>query len=453
MSQNLHTPSWLWGVGCGLGLGVVAVVCVLLLNANNNAPIEVPSAVIEFSDPGVDTSLLPTITPAVVEEPFKLPHLNFLPGSIEEDCGLNEFPPHWATDANLRIWEHPQAIESTVCWTALEDHMHAMNPYLWGTTDNRIRPFAVVVLENPLTFERIFADPTGDFTRMQEALSRPECLLEPNQKNWDLKKLCHADAFLNYALINRFCFDEGISTRSRTYYWGKDNPTPEQDRFMWRQDLEDDWVGAKCEELNPTLELTIDEHPVLYELVMSLREEDSRNKTSHTLLIELAARLGDDAAGLTEETVARRNHYYGGNGKKYGRFSWLLSSDDWREFANNKEPPSAARFLRMFNMLAQASGRRADPRDGIQLDWKIVAQRLCTPPYYTNKSWHDALIKDLESDERYAAELLAFREKHDNPKSCLEVVHEIRQSDLKFRPLLDALDKFEQVALELGVYN
>ncbi|MDE0644699.1 MAG: hypothetical protein OXH84_00465 [Gammaproteobacteria bacterium] len=66
--------------------------------------------------------------------------------------------------------------------------MYAINPYHWNDdTDNRA--FAFVVIENPLTFERIFTDPVGDLARVQDALSRSECKLGPDaESNWKLNK-------------------------------------------------------------------------------------------------------------------------------------------------------------------------------------------------------------------------------------------------------------------------
>ena len=452
MSKHPRAPRWLWGLGFGLVIVVVTIVGVLV---HNRTPIAVPSAVGELSTPDVDTSVPPTLTAAGlrVEDSLKLPHLDFPPGSVEEACGLNEYVPYhydgtapWPKSPYNSEWK-VKVFEIPACTEALEAHLSGINPYLWGTTDNLIRPFDFVVLENPLTFGRIFADPNGDFNKIQDALARPECLLQGDETNWELKESCHSDAFLNYALSNRFCFNDGVSYRKRTYYWEEDNPTPEQDRAMWTQRLEDDWVRMKCEKLNPTLELTLEQNPALYELVMSLDQSD-RKKESLELLIELAARLGDYAAGLTEP-AASYSHSYDENGSKYGRFVWLLESDQWSEFTG-KELPSADRFQRVFNMLALVSARRPDPRDEIQFDWELVAQHLCTPPYYNSKRSHEATLKFFEDVKDV---LLAYREEHENPKSCQEVVHEIRQQDNKFAPLLQALDKFEQVALELDVYE
>ena len=189
-------------------------------------------------------------------------------------------------------------------------------------------------------------------------------------------------------------------------------------------------------------------HSELYELVISLRDPaepwskvlaqkiDSKvmsNEWATEVLIELAARLGDDAAGLTHPTFDI-DGWYREDGYKYGRFARLLTSTEWREFAEKKHP-TTDRFLQTFHMLAMVSARRLDPRDEIKFDWEFVARHLCEPPY--------------EESESY------YREDEESPElqSCKEIVHELRQRDLKFAPLLQALDKFEQVAIELGVYQ
>ncbi len=438
-----------WSISVGIGLAVVAVVCALFYSSSRPPP-QVSS--VGTSDPSVAVpSSWTTITPVVLVEtpPPQLPHLDFAPGSVEEACGLNEFVPyhfddpdneyHWPRspyDANGNLADFFS--ESEECRMALDSHINSINPYLWGNT-NKASPQAFVVLNNPLTFERIFADPAGDLARVQDALSRPECLLQGDETNWELKETCHADAFLNYALINRFCFDEGISNRNRTYYWEEDNPTPEQDRFMWKEYLEGVWVERKCAGLDSELELTSEHYPVLYESVMSFRETNdikgwNSRKGSRVLLIELAARLGDDAAGLTTEIFVPHSHYYLEDGGKYGRFTWLLTSAEWQGFVVKKEP-STDRFLQIFKMLGRVGARRPDPRDEIELAWDFVVRHLCEPPYFT--SFGQGFVQ-VENGEH---------------SSCKEIVHELRQRDLKFAPLLQALDKFEQVALELEVYE
>ncbi|MXZ55176.1 MAG: hypothetical protein F4227_08080 [Gammaproteobacteria bacterium] len=454
MKSNSRAKRWLWGVNIGIVVAV-AVVCVLIFTNNRTGELDDES--LTSTSSSVESSSLPSTSDAAVAvvEALKLPVLEFPDGSIEEQCDLNDFPPHWATDENFESNDHPDPDElaSEECWSALEDHVDAMNPYLflWGEELYQTRAAAFVVLENPLTFERIFTDPTGDLAKVQDALSRPECLLTGDDTNWELKESCHAEAILNYALINRFCFEgwgddrDGIGRRNRTYYFSEDNPTTVQDRLMWKQDLEDSWVRRKCEELDSSLWLT-EHQDETFDLVLSLepdkywpngRTEEAMIDVgwSYEPLIELAARLGDEAAGLTYPfSHSQFQRSYEEQGYKYGRFSGLLTSREWLEFATRDEP-NTDRFLQTFHMLAQLSARRPDPREEIKFDWEWVARHLCEPPY------DESELYDREDEETPES------------KSCKEIVHEIRQRDLKFAPLLQSLDKFEQIAIELGVYE
>lgn len=370
-----------------------------------------------------------------------LPPVGFPSGSVGEACGLNKFPPmlYRNEDGSLPS-NYPfddkgdwKPLESTECWSALEEYMNALNPIHWSTGS---LAGVFVVLEHPLTFERIFADPEGDLARVQAALSRPECLLQDSESNWELKELCHAEAFLNYALFNRLCYMNGIDRRDRTNYWENDR-TPEQDRHMWKQELEDHWAEAKCRELDPELELK--HQPELYELIKSFGNAEERNfgqSRAQELLIELAARLGDDAAGLTMPISKWPEFSYEEEGYKFGRFTDLLSSDSWARFAS-KQVPSAERFDEVLKLLAVLNARRPDPRDEIEFDWEVAARHLCEPPYF----------------KRISVEWASWSEPIGEHLSCREVIHELRQQDIKFTPLLQVLDKFEQVALELDVYE
>ncbi|MXZ44319.1 MAG: hypothetical protein F4Z01_04985 [Gammaproteobacteria bacterium] len=431
MSQNARNSRWLWGLSGGLGLGVFTVVCLVLLNTNNRTQTEAPTAVNE--EPSVATSSRPTIAPivAAVDEPPNLPDLEFPRGSVEEACGLSAFPSYWE-DYDFLDNDPPQTLESDECRTALETHMNALNPYLWSYT-TEATSFAFVVLKEPLTFERIFADPAGDLARVQDALSRPECLLTGDETNWELKESCSADAFMNYAMFNRYCYSGGI--RPREVY--VENPTLVQSVTEWMHELAESWIEEKCDMFAPELRLTADQYPELTEWLWSLADPEERDLTEAVYgrrsmwsanLIEYAARLGDDAAGITQP-VSRLNIE---SGAGYGRFSWLLDSEDWSIFRGKPEP-SAEHFRHTFKMLALTSARRPDPRDEIEFDWEWVTRHLCEPPYSPDIHYEDDEIPEL--------------------KSCQEVVHELRQSNLKNAPVRRALDKFEQVALELGVYE
>ena len=223
----------------------------------------------------------------------------------------------------------------------------------------------------------------------------------------------------------------------------REHPTPEEDRILWKQDLEDSWMGEKCAVLDPTLDFTAERYPELHALVISWRDErkplwsrKDETRGPEALLIELAARLGDDAAGLSE-TVFKFDHYrLKVAGYKFGRINKFVGNGEWSQFTF-KESPSADRFLQTLHMLARLDSPKSDPRNEINFDWEFVARHLCEPPYFEYPPFTNG-PKLVENGEH---------------SSCKEIVHEIRQKGISFPPLVKMLDKFEQVALELGVYE
>ena len=451
MKPSVWVRGWLWVVSIGLVLCVVVGVCVFFTTLNRATPnmvaLEIgnPSVVVTSSSPTIESA------EAVVDTPPQLPRLDFAPGSVEEACGFNELPTYSFSDVYDSITEknrdHAKVLESDECRTALEAQMSANNPqhFLVSGLPYSFSLAELVILEDPLTFERIFADPTGDLLRVQDALSRPECLLTGDETNWELQENCHADALLNYAFVNLFCFGEGIENRIRPVDKGKDysNPyrehlTPEEDRMLWKQDLEDSWVVAKCGALDPTLDFTTEHHPELHALVMSWRNvpENSFSKGAVTLLVELAARLGDEAAGLsqTDFSLDTIGDNFRGEGYMFGRIYNLVGNGDWSWVF--KEEPSADRFLEAFHVLARLDSPKSDHRDEIDFDWELVTRHLCEPPYFEDTSFSGPkLVEDVEHS------------------SCKEIVHEIRQKGITFPPLVKVLDKFEQIAIELDVYE
>ena len=439
--QLSRVPRWLWGTGAVLGL-VVAIVCVLLITHNRGGS---NPAVVETSEPNAEVSeTAPSAEPLVsietTPEP-ELPELAFVAGSVEDVCGFNELPTYWIAGEVLKrhYWHHIEVLETNgECRAALDAHMSAYNPlYFLSGAPYRAHLAEFVILDEPFTFERIFADTVGDFVRVQDALSRPECLLTGDETNRQLTEDCHADAFLNYAFVNLFCFSDGIENRVRPVHKVEDSPTLEQDRQLWKQQFEDEWAEQKCEGLDPALELTAEHYPELYTLILSLKESEDSRKEPLELLVELAARLGDDAAGLTQ-VVYRPEMFpwsFKSEGYRYGRITDLVGISEWTRFAF-KEEPKTDRFRETFYMLAKLSARRPNPHDEIEFDWEYVARHLCDPPYFET-TWSNG-VQPVENADRL---------------SCKEVVHEIRQQDIKFAPLLQMLDKFEQVALELDVYE
>ena len=496
VSRNTRVFLWLGGGCFFLGSLVFIWLYSTSQSSHNIVKLEVsPSPHETSSNTPIFTGTIDPVTDQVGPEPL----LDFPIGSAEEACGMNKIPSY-----ELRPFKKYQftsesavylALENPSCWSAMEKHIHTLNPYVFLETEANphlpVHPLALIVLDEPLSFERIFADPMGDLFLVQDALSRPECLLSPTQTNWDLKDSCHADALTNFALINRFCYrpyDPGrpendtlndytkneiedyetnyettmVSHRpylsNRWKRWNYDGlgkaqrsryrePSPEQALSTLKQRFADAWIFKKCGQLDSQLEFTPDRYPILYETAMSfestaerkariLRQLDVKNVREH--LIELAARLGDEAAGLS-----KGGHHMYEDGYQFGRLAQSLSSAEWEVFAW-KESPSVAGFLEKFKVLLKIQ-RRTE----YQLNWEFVAHHLCEPPQHVLRG----IVVPLE----YLVE---------QPSSCQSVIKELRQlipkttehqqrvdSVSRIRAEMhDIMDKFEQVAVDLDLY-
>ena len=125
--------------------------------------------------------------------------MDFPPGSVEEACGFNDFPPYHLSTFESG-WDLRTPLTSDECWSAMETHINTINPLHLDRDPERRHTFLFVVLEEPLTFERIFTDPRGDLLRVQEALSRSECLLTGDETNWELNYSCHVESILKFLL-------------------------------------------------------------------------------------------------------------------------------------------------------------------------------------------------------------------------------------------------------------
>ena len=442
MTVNVRKSCLLWIGGIVLGsiLGLM-----VLLHFVNRTPVDDPVVTSQLNPvkPTSDPVFSPTRVEAVLPT-LTLSTLLFPQGSIEETCGLNEFPPyHYDFDEQGPLANDPFnddsdwiALQSIECWDALERHINTINPYLWGANHEN-RQFAFISIEHPLTFERIFTDPLGDLARVQNALSRTECLVDHSSSNWSLKESCHADAFLNFALVNRFCYDKGVWNRSWQIYWEEDNPTAEQDRFMWRQALEDAWVRYKCEELDSTLDFTAKHHKQLRTVIKSLLDSEVGYRTLPEQLIELAARLGDDAAGLTQRFSAHRSHTYQEEGYRMGRFAEFLLSQTWEDLTSRTEPTVERfrRLLPLFGATIISSGTV------VALDLVAVTQHMCTPPYPHNTP---EISSHSEHDPAEAPS---------EPKSCRTIVNELRLQVGNNPAMLNAIAKFEDIAMRLEIYD
>ncbi|MDE0644820.1 MAG: hypothetical protein OXH84_01085 [Gammaproteobacteria bacterium] len=422
----------LWLGAGGLGLLALGVGVFLWLGTPRTIPPELP----DIPPTNLSTSPVPTPAATVSRSPPtelvvpRLDPVDYPPGSVGHACEVNEFPPragYWFLEPEQRLRRGEKnpllALRNEECKSALERHIYATNPYRWLDAKNN-RQFAFIVTDNPLTFERLFTDPVGDLLRVQEALARPECHPGDDPKsNWKLNETCHADALLNYALITRFCYNEGVSNRTRKMYWEENNPTPAQDRQMWIQDLEDDWVKEKCESLDPTLNLLSEVHTKLRAQLRALYP-DSPMLDLEGILIELAARLGDDAAALTRPVITS-DRIYLGEGYKYGPLAEWFTDLFIPAQLFTKHPPSVDRLRELVLLFAENIG--ASGGKLIKFDHEALVQHLCTPPY---KGKTDT-----------------------DPASCRTVVNELRLQVANNPIMLEVIATFEDVAKRLDVYE
>ncbi|MYK44296.1 MAG: hypothetical protein F4039_09450 [Gammaproteobacteria bacterium] len=435
-----------------LGLGIV-----LWLSFPRSAPNELQTITTNTNlsvNPALPAPLAAVVDPqttTLLGAP--LPPVAYPPGSIGEACEVNKFPPRVGyfdldRETELSLENSPfdrdgkwKALKNEKCLLALERHLNPINPYLWGTEhepQGKLSAFAFVNVDNPVTFERLFTDPVGDFALVQEVFSRPECQLGTNaDPNWELHESCHADALLNYALLLRFCYGDGSHNRPRKYYEKEDNPTPEQDRSVWIQGLEAFWVRQKCKSLDPNLKLQLPLHTVLQQQIHALQVKDeSKSRRQQTLigaLIDLAARLGDPTAALTQPIDhgpgdligIDSGNWYDEAGYKYGPFAEWFTRDFRPDDLFTKHPPSLERlyvFLELFaENLSAADGHE------MKLNHDVLVQHLCSPPYV---------------DEDTVPE----------PPSCREIIIELRQKPID-PAMLEWIATFEDVAMRLDVYE
>ncbi|MXZ55771.1 MAG: hypothetical protein F4227_09875 [Gammaproteobacteria bacterium] len=166
-------------------------------------------------------------------------------------------------------------------------------------------------------------------------------------------------------------------------------------------------------------------------------------------LIKLAARLGDNAAGMT--WTASQWRRIGGDlpsgGYQFGRFAELFASEEWQSLitagtcwrgfdtGHENRQFSIVNFLQALKLLARDSGPSTEQHEEIQFDWRVVVQYVCVPIYIHPDDTEAMGIEPVEL------------------QSCKEIVEEVRQLGINSPTVLAAIDKFEKIAIELGVYE
>ena len=455
MKTTSRLPRWLWGSVVGIGLVSVSVSLFFLLKPDNSVAPSSEKENFSFETEPDDLALQTTnAKPMFTIETDSTPKLTYFNGSVEDACGIHEYPSYWDYENDSEDSDKEEllkrAIASEECREALDATVGTTNPYLWGNPFVHVQQFSFVLIEDPLTFDRIFADPSEDFARVQNALTRTECLLENGTAtNFELNKSCNADALLNYAVLNKYCFSGG---RNSPVYFHQD-PTPELSRIRWVQDLEQLWVNTKCQEIDAELELAETRYPDLTKLLSSLVNSNSlgiqifkRERQRFpgrpypeilpprfliSTLIEMAARLGDDAAALTNDG------WFAEEGFRLGRFKALDFNPTWQELRWKREP-NRDRLLQTFEFLPTAASM------DIEFDWEWLVRHLCQPPFH----YHE-----LSLSSQSAVSYEEWQEESSEPQSCRAVINELYIDGDLSDSVLEVIDRFERTAMRLDLYH
>ena len=396
-------------------------------------------------------------------EDYRLPSASKDVEDSWDMCALSQYPnPIENTDAAKSRLKNINF--SDECIAFLENHVRSNNPFTrYGPVSSSHQEFALVHLDNPMTYERIFTDPKGDLARVLDALSRPECLLDdrtvakwelnPNEylpnaiqsnegdkialvvafsedktiAKWQLKTSCHAESFANYAAFYDVCYRESATEyflKHQRHYLGHDMQ-PYQVNQMWKGYLEQRWVEKKCAEYSSFLELNAEQYPKEYlhlfgigmkrgtwhfhDDIVSLGSLD-RDTIFYTL-VSFGAQFGDQAASL----VYSANDYWT---EQPWRTSW--------EKVKKHSTPSQKRLEEALNLIVVFE--TADVN--FNLEWLV--KHVCTPDR--------SVIDDTD-------EIVEF-------PSCRSLINQAftnigSMSNMKRQ----TLEKFEDVAIKLGVFD
>lgn len=411
------------GVGTALGLILASVLILLLFKGRQNVPstastvettAETPSAPTVSQIEEIDVNS-PTLTP------------DNQPTNVWELCGLAELPK------DVKSWEQYDQILgvdyelSDECLTALEQHLYAVNPFTWR---GHHAEFSFVDLDDPFTFARAFTDPESNLQRVIEMINNPDCLLDNGTKiNWKLKDECHADALLNYAEFYHICYQHGMDAPIVVF----DPPTTEMYEQHWKTSLERHWLEQRCAKFGSELAIH-QSHPAQYEKLLAISDnrlpelpeatnEQERKYNDflqsrradpsgqhirvYQIMTELASRLGDPAANLTS------------SGKPFGQLGGVLTSEPWQELRSLKtlSKERVEQALTFINLLEHLE---------VEFNWDWLVEHLCS------------VKTQNESGDQL---------------SCRSIIYDMYTVDKVEGQRLGLVNKFEQVATKLGVYE
>jgi len=391
-------------------------------------------------------------------------------------CGISEFPSEIEREKTFVFEQNFEM--SDECSTTLATHILSINPFREHISSGfgSGYEFSLFVLENPMTYARVFSDPEGDLERLINAMSRSECKLEQNRKNRNLKESCDADSFTNYAVFYKTCHGmKGIS-QARYYFYSQQDTLVENSsetnstNEIWKGFLERAWVDKHCSTFDPELQLSSMNRPRIFEQLVSLHTLNYPNTLidrellsvrdlqsaalldkhyAYAALLKLGARLGDEAAALTWE------------GKDVGVFSTTFRNPRWKSY-KEEEKLSKDKIQKALDLVVILEG------DGVNIDWNSLVNSVCesrsapgSEQGTSCRSLINSIYMDFTSDsEKRPATLSEARQYLSNAEieKILDEAYqkistgEVMSSEDKKRFLL-ALEKFSEVAMSLDVYE
>ena len=294
-----------------------------------------------------------------------------------------------------------------------------------------------ISLPNRLTLGRALRDPIGDRARVVEALQQEECLLASGESvRWDLKDSCHADAFVNLSVFLWACNEPAdLEQLHQDVVNNRERARQESGNSQrWKSNLQSSiiwllrarWLNDKCDNYQ----------------VSDLWFDGRQDKEQHELLKATASRFGEIwgrpphlpetfvlkalAARLGDESAAMQYH---------GPSNFRAKDDSWEKHINKVWPWRKA--------------IRAIRGGGIVDGSRKMAKRLQLGVFIA-VSLQDS---NLEFDWNFLVGEVCEREKPEDA-TCQEAIAELKGSlDWDRKEELQALDKFETVSMELGLFD
>ncbi len=340
------------------------------------------------------------------------------------------------------------------------------------------------MFDGRLEYGRIFANPMGDQIRVFATLDQEECFLEDDQRRdyWgrlsigEMKESCNAEAFTNYAQFGAICYgfrggrdaerewvapqQAAYGDKTRFQHFASvleefrnsgDNAVEFERRktWLWEEVLEVRWLKRQCGNFDSVPVLDGGHYVREYERLKTLaiqrnysheREWESRDPRAniYETLNELAAFLMDDLTeiGYRQGKEAWQELVYG---VPLGRDIEMGGLDE------GLLGPTHSRMERLYTALDVSV---LLDKLAVDYDWHWLVESVCrTSDYQGSNPDGNKSCRWWVADFRGGmTEILV------EPMGS-EYTQRDEGTPTHIERLLDALDRFEEVALELGIYD